>query len=870
MRHRGRALELKEYQQSASDRIDHWLRTLRERRARSDEAVAALERIGHEIPDALRDYPRDAWKGLAEIGELAAATLAAGAPYVGRTTGSGESLPHICLKIPTGGGKTLMGAVAVERILANRDVQTGLVLWTVPTNAIYRQTKDALWNREHPYRQRLELACGGRVKVMEKDDRLTANDVRNYLCVMLLMLPSANRQRNRDFLRMFRNSGRYPGFFPEDDDALAEGRFAHDYPALEREGGDNTVKHSLFNVFKMSRPIVILDEAHKAYGKTATRAEEYARSISRMDPSIVIELSATPSAKISNLLVDVTGTALQSEQMIKLPIQVQTTGGGHDWRHTLSVARERLESLASNADELEADTGRYIRPVAVVRAENTGKSQRDGVNIHVEDVREELINQGVSPDAIRVKSSEQDELGREDLMNPRDRSSVTWILTKDALKEGWDCPFAYVLVLLDNTRAKTAITQMVGRVMRMPHVEFTGNELLDQCYVICHNADVRSTVEHVRAGLQQEGMGDLSSYVNGNAAESQMLKIQVRRRQRFRGQQIYLPKVLHKAADGGLRDLDYDRDILAHISWTSLRIADPQPDLTAPPSGGLASVGLDNEVTGVVDEYGYASDEIDIGYFTRHLAHLIPNPWVCASIVRSAVDILQSGNALDGRHVNSRRSIYAERFRQSLSTQIDKMAHDLFRGKFDTGEVVFDLAAGDGNYTLGEGYDEVVFESDKTIDSAAIKLQRSLFETVLERDFNSLERDFAFYMDRQTAVAWWHRVAASQRSGYYLRGWRRDRMYPDFVAIASESGNLQDYRQQLLIYETKGAHLKGNDDTEYKTRLLELLQDAYNNDLPSRGHLRIRDGEPRGIFKMVMQHEIERALEGTMAARSDT
>ena len=119
------------------------------------------------------------------------------------------------------------------------------------------------------------------------------------------------------------------------------------------------------------------------------------------------------------------------------------------------------------ARSLEHSTGRYIRPIAVVRVERTGNDQRDGEHIHAEDVREYLTqNLHVPSDAVRVKSATNDELGREDLLS--EFSEVRWIITKSALMEGWDCPFAYLLVMLDNTQAQRAITQLVGRVMRQP------------------------------------------------------------------------------------------------------------------------------------------------------------------------------------------------------------------------------------------------------------------------------------------------------------------------------------------------------------------------------------------------------------------
>ena len=85
--------------------------------------------------------------------------------YVDRTDDANRPIPHICFKVPTGGGKTLLAAAALERA----PWQTGLVLWIVPSKAIYAQTKAALWNKEHPYRQMLRRASAGRIKVLEKD-----------------------------------------------------------------------------------------------------------------------------------------------------------------------------------------------------------------------------------------------------------------------------------------------------------------------------------------------------------------------------------------------------------------------------------------------------------------------------------------------------------------------------------------------------------------------------------------------------------------------------------------------------------------------------------------------------------------------------
>ena len=88
------------------------------------------------------------------------------------------------------------------------------------------------------------------------------------------------------------------------------------------------------------------------------------------------------------------------------------------------------------------------------------------------------------------------------------------------------------------------------------------------------------------------------------------------------------------------------------------------------------------------------------------------------------------------------------------------------------------------------------------------------------------------------AVQWWHRVAVRQQGEYYLQGWKQGRIYPDFVAMANE--------ERLLIFETKGEHLSGNPDTEYKRKVLKALEGAFND----AGTMRLGES-PNSIFRLV-------------------
>ena len=618
-------MELKEYQSRALEAFSRWLEALRKARHDSNTAIEAMERAGANIRSDFRNYPKFAWQTLASTGNVADSA----GHYVDRTGDAQRPIPHVCFKIPTGGGKTLLAAAALERL--NR--QTGLTLWITPTRAIYQQTKAALWNREHPYRQMLERASGGRVKMLEKDDLFTASDVSNYLCVMLLMLPAANRQKGKEFLRMFRDSGRYPTLFPDSDDVLGDARLLKKYPDLERISDDGPVKHSLFNVFKMLRPVVVLDEAHKAYGRQKEANEEFVLSINRLDPRLVIELSATPNRNISNLLVDISGADLKAEEMIKLPVRV-TSYPDIDWQHTLAEAAEELDRLNAEARSLENSEGRYIRPIAVVRVERTGKDQRDGLRVHAEDVREYLIqNLGVSSDSVRVKSAENDELGREDLLS--EFSQVRWIITKAALMEGWDCSFAYLLVMLDNTRAQRAITQLVGRVMRQPHARRTEREALDRCYVYCWNTDVGIAVEQVKQGLEQEGLTGLGDDVWSSGGSLQLFTVQ--RREQFRSQDIFLPRVLHRD-DGGWCELDYQRHILPNIDWGRIESLDPQASLPDSAKRQIASVDVGEAQPVFYDPQElYIDKSVKTSYFARRLSDVVPNAWQAARVAQHLI-----------------------------------------------------------------------------------------------------------------------------------------------------------------------------------------------------------------------------------------
>ena len=842
-------MELKDYQATTLEAFGRWLDALASAQAQSDTVVAALQSIpGATVPDDIRNYPKTAWQQLGQSGGIPASVGA----YVDRTDEADRPIPHVCFKVPTGGGKTLLAAAALERLHR----QTGLTLWITPTNAIYEQTKAALKNREHPYRQLLEIASGGRVKFMERNDPFTRADAANYLCVMLLSLPAANRNRNREFLRMFRDSGRYPTFFPDSDDPLGDGKLLSDCPDLERTSEDGPVKNSLFNVFKMLRPVVVLDEAHKAYGARKPEAnEEFARAVSRLDPSMVIELSATPNKGISNLAGGHfrPGTEKSADD--------KGSGPGNVISHRrlaehFERSRRPLGHLEAEARSLENNGGDYIRPIAVVRVERTGNDQRDGEHIHAEDVRDFLIrNLAIPENAVRVKSSVNDELGRENLLSQF--SPVRWIITKNALMEGWDCPFAYVLVMLDNTQAQRAITQLVGRVLRQPYARYTGREPLDQCYVYCWNTDVSVAVTQVKSGLEQEGLSGLGDEVIG--ASANLMQVTVQMREKFRGQNIFLPVVLHQDGQNWTA-LDYQRHILPGIKWDSITELDPQSSLPDPAKRQTASVDVGDTLPVFHESQELHIDKVvNISWFARRLSDITPNAWQASRIAQQLLDRLRAAGETDNQ-IYDRRSYLSYALREHVKDEVEKRAERIFRDKLRQGEIRFDLETGQPNFQMKESYEISVPETyGLMIGNGGRQLLLNLFEPLYTQQFDSpLERNFARYLDEVKALQWWHRVAARQTDGYYLRGWKQNRIWPDFIAMAGSTAG----KPHILVFETKGEGFSGNADTEYKRKVLETLESTFN-----AGRMKVQDGPAKGTFRLVFnEEEFSQALANLGAA----
>lgn len=747
--------------------------------------------------------------------------------YSPQTDGSGRVLPAFCLKVPTGGGKTLIAINVIDRVnVTFRLRQTGMVLWIVPSTQIYRQTLSALRDRGHFYRQRLDVASGGRTLILEKTDGFSPRDVAENLCVLLLMLPSANRE-TKEQLRMFRDSGGFDQFFPDQGDPKAHEEILGETPNLDtfdvgHELWGPQIKTSLGNTLRLLRPLVILDEGHKTYGKLARS------TIEGFNPCAIIELSATPAPE-ANVLVEILGQELLAEEMIKLDLHIHCREDV-DWRDTLLAAADHRQRLEDEAREYEAATGTRIRPICVIQVERTGRDQRGADFVHAEDVREYLQqSQHIHAHEIAVKSSAKDELKEVDdvggLLSPD--CQIRYIITKQALQEGWDCPFAYVLAILTRPSSQTGLTQLVGRILRQPNARKTNVPALDESYVFCFRRRGAEMLKQVRRGFGKEGLGDLGGRIVDEADDRTLLRRRTTRRQRDGFQEaardLVFPAFMIDDRDRW-RPVRYEADILSRVDWAAIDVS-PLFDMVLgdSPSGGLdLRVGLESSsrfATGI--GRGESGAALDFAFATNHLIDLVPNPWHGYDLAKRLFGELLKRHPVERVHAHFVHVL--GELRRQVAIERDRLARGTFGEMLDSGRMRFLVAAEDLGFNRLPREIEAPEGKQANRDDGG-QFELNLFERTDEDQFNALENKVATYLDRQERLFFWYRNRA--RKDYYVQGWKRGRIYADFIlTLKPDEPDPDDPFHRVFVLETKGLHLEEATDTSYKRSVFDLCNE---------------------------------------------
>jgi type III restriction enzyme len=424
--------------------------------------------------DSLAAFARSAQlKGPAlAFGELS------GRPYSAEPFGQ---VPCVCLRIPTGGGKTIMAAHAVPLLARGwRATDAPVVLWLVPSDTIHSQTLKCLQTAGHPYREALEAAYGASLQVCELDDvaNIAPSDWGQRAVIVVATMQSF-RIDDTDKRHVYSFSERFERHFK--GCAQAQLQVLHSLPdavvsaeeaAADSKGGllkgfIGQPRWSLVNWLALHEPIVIVDEAHN------TKTDKSFTALKRLNPSLILELTATPVPGKTNVLYHVSAQELAAESMVKLPIALAEHPQG--WPQAVFAAVQTQRALEAEALKDEAAGNGYLRPIVLFQAQNANDEvPPEALRLYLQD---ELH---IPADQIVVATGDTRELDGLDLSART--CPVRFVITVQALREGWDCPFAYVLCSLQKLSSATAVEQLLGRVLRMPYAKRRGREALNKAY----------------------------------------------------------------------------------------------------------------------------------------------------------------------------------------------------------------------------------------------------------------------------------------------------------------------------------------------------------------------------------------------------
>ena len=387
-------------------------------------------------------------------------------------------VPQVCFKVPTGGGKTFMATASLEVIFdALPATQSKVVIWLVPSDTILTQTYKNLSDPNHPYHQQLDADFSGQFAVYTKAQLLAGEnfspaEVAEQLSILVLSYDSF-RTSNKEGRKAYQQNGQLNQFvshFTDDEELL-------------RDADES----SLIQIIRHYKPIIIVDESHHA---TTSLSVEMLKNF---NPSFILELTATPK-DTSNVIAYVPAAKLKAAGMVKLPVIVYNRLTQQDVISDAIDFRNLLERVGKAEN---------VRPIILFQAESQGRGERSTFDR----IKAELIqNHDIPVEQIAIKTAEINDLRSVDLM--ANDCSIRYIITINALKEGWDCPFAYILASLANRTSPIDVEQILGRILRRPFTKNFSNDLLNMSYVFTASADFRQTIEKIVVGLNNAGFSE--------------------------------------------------------------------------------------------------------------------------------------------------------------------------------------------------------------------------------------------------------------------------------------------------------------------------------------------------------------------------
>jgi superfamily II DNA or RNA helicase len=692
----------------------------------------------------------------------------------------GEDIPFICVKIPTGGGKTLVGCHSVIQIMDSflkEKMGHGIVMWFVPSEPIKSQTLRKFKDRKDMHRRALDEYFDNNVKIFSNEEalRITKNDVDDNVCIIVSILDAFRKEKTlQNKYKVYQENGALIGHF--EDAELPN--------TLEKD--DSGVVKSLANVIRLNNPLIVIDEGHK------TKTKLSIEFLKDLNPSFVIEYTATPRPE-SNILVEIHSSELKEQQMVKLPLVLESHS---QWQNAILqgvLKRHELENIAKK------EKGERIRPIALFQAE---QEKEDEKKITVGNIRDFLIREGKIPeDEIAIKTSTQNDLDGVDLFSKS--CKIRYIITVNALTEGWDCSFAYILISVANIGSRIAVEQIIGRIMRMPFAKRKEQEELNRSYIFASARNFNEAAAEIISGLESHGYSK-HDMIN-SAEDKKQYEFDVERRIN----EDFSPPILAYEND----ELSFE-DLIGE----DFELSEQNASIDFKPhydSDGKAIIDIkedDKWVRGAqkvlkltyIDK-NFTKKEL-VQWLDKRLRFTVLDQDDKVKFLEKAIDSIK-GHTIQDLSIN--RYLLLQKLDNTITEILIQHAKNSFYQALKDSRIkVRSFESFPIAITL---YDEIPEEFNKNYYQKIDKLNKE------EKRF--IER---FDLDTLPNIRFWIRNR-DRKDPFYLQGWHPDKFYPDFIAVTD--------RDNILAIEWKGEHLIGNEDTTYKADLAKEWEKLGNGKL---------------------------------------
>ena len=696
-------------------------------------------------------------------------------PFKGRA-----DLPFVCIKIPTGGGKTILASHSVNEVfdkVYNDHKENGLVIWFVPSEAIQSQTLRKLKDRNDPHRQILDRFFDNNVKVFSTAEALAIrkDDIENNVCIIISILDSF-RKESKDNYKVYKQNGKLLSHFENIDST---------YDLDKNE--DGSVIESLVNATKLNNPLVVIDEGHRA------QTELSWETIRRLNPSFVLEYTATPRGD-SNILINISSAELKEEKMVKLPIFLESA---KQWQQVVDqgvAKREELEKISKK------EKGEYIRPIALLQAQQEKEaSDRVYVSMLLDYLEK---TKKIPRDHVAIKTAKNNELENVDLFSKD--CKIRYIITVSALGEGWDCSYAYVLISAANVGSKIAVEQIIGRIMRLPYAKEKKNEDLNYSYVFASAKNFSEAAKFIIDGIEEHGYSREDILDLKEKSERRELEFEKQYTHEFA-----VPLFAIKTKEG-LNELQFGEDLIGE----DFDISQEKPIIEFNTNYDQdALVKLD-----IKKDQGWTTEiqtKLKFIYKDKQFNEQELITWLDQKTPFKVLDTIQKRkfiqkiikNLLDDSN-NSLAELSVGRY--ILQDRIKEIIEEILTEK---AKKSFDKLKNDGKLIIDKSVSFVPKDKIKMYNFFKNPFQRHFYKYA--HKLNGEEEEFAYLIDNLENVDVWYRNV--EKIDFYIQGWRRGRFCPDFI-VKTKKGN-------YIVLEYKGKDRETNEDTQYKVELGKIWEE---------------------------------------------